>query len=244
MSDRSSNNDEGSAERSPWTRLSVLLSGVFLLALVLLGLVVAVIGAGSSRPGRPTRTPTAASRPAKSSKAASTASGCAKSSAGSQAVPSGSPPQAQWGTVGSMQVPQNPAVYGPQRTSGIWNSCFAHNPSGALLAAMNFYGESATGEPEETVMRRYAVGAPSNLGSNAGLNSSGPVQLAGYRYDSYTPSRSQVSLVFKGPQGKEAAVVTSMVWQGGDWKYVFPPGGMPSYQVLPDLTGYVAWTDF
>src|SRR5665811_1463035 len=173
MSDRYSNHDEASAERSPWTRLSVLLSGVFLLALVLLGLVVAVIGAGSSRPGRPTRTPTAASRPA-------------KSSTGSQAVPSGSPPQAQWGTVGSMQVPQNPAVYGPQRTSGIWNSCFAHNPSGALLAAMNFYGESTTGEPEETVMRRYAVGAPSNLGSNAGLNSSGPVQLAGYRYDSYT----------------------------------------------------------
>ena len=101
-----------------------------------------------------------------------------------------------------MQVPQNPAVYGPQRTNGIWNTCFAHNPSGALLAAMNFYGESTTGEPEETVMRRYAVGAPPDLGSNAGLNSSGPVQLAGYRYDSYTPSRSQVSLVFKGPQGK------------------------------------------
>ena len=164
--------------------------------------------------------------------------------AGSQTVPSSSPPQAQWGTVGSMQVPQNPAVYGPQRTSGIWNTCFAHNPSGALLAAMNFYGESTTGEPEETVMRRYAVGAPPDLGSNAGLDSSGPVQLAGYRYDSYTPSQSRVSLVFKGPQGKEAAVVTSMVWQGGDWKYVFPAGGMPSYLVVADLTGYVPWTDF
>ena len=93
-------------------------------------------------------------------------------------------------------------------------------------------------------MRRYAVGAPPDLGSNAGLSSSGPVQLAGYRYDSYTPSQSQVSLVFRGPQGKEAAVVTSMVWRNGDWKYVFPPGGMPSYQVVADLTGYVPWTDF
>ena len=35
-----------------------------------------------------------------------------------------------------------------------------------------------------------------------------------------------------------------MVWQGDDWKYVFPAGGMPAYQLLPDLTGYVPWTDF
>jgi hypothetical protein len=241
MSDRSSNKDEASAERSPWSRPSVLLSGAFLLALVLLGVVVAVIGGGSDGAHR-TTTPTTAARPAPLSTTASQ-SGCSLP-AGGQGVPSSTPPQAQWGTVGSMQVPQNPAVYGPQRTNGIWNTCFAHNPSGALLAAMNFYGESTTGEPEETVMRRYAVGAPSNLGNNAGLNSSGPVQLAGYRYDSYTPSRSQVSLVFRGPQGKEAAVVTSMMWQGGDWKYVFPAGGMPSYEVLPDLTGYVPWTNF
>ena len=93
-------------------------------------------------------------------------------------------------------------------------------------------------------MRRYAVGAPADLGSNAGLDSSGPVQLAGYRYGAYTPSRAQVALAFTGPQGKQAAVVTSMVWRDGDWKYVFPPGGVPSYQVIPDLTGYVAWSDF
>ena len=243
MSDRSSNKDDVSAERSPWSRPSVLLSGAFLLALVLLAIVVAATGGGSD--GHAAGEPSPVSRrPIATSPPTSTASGCAQNPGGSQAVPWSSPPQAGWGTVGSMQVPQNPTVYGPQRTSGIWNSCFAHNPSGALLAAINFYGESTTGEPEETVMRRYAVGAPPDLGSNAGLDSGGPVQLAGYRYDSYTPSQSQVSLVFKGPQGKEAAVLTSMVWQGGDWKYVFPAGGMPSYLVVADLTGYVSWTAF
>ena len=125
MSDRSSNKDEAPAERSPWSRPSVLLSGAFLLALVLLGVVVAVIGGGSNGVHR-TTTPTTAARPAPIS-AKATASGCSLP-AGSQAVPSSSPPQAQWGTVGSMQVPQNPAVYGPQRTGGIWNTCFAHNP--------------------------------------------------------------------------------------------------------------------
>ena len=221
----------------------MLLSGAFLLALVLLGLVVAATDGGRSSPGHSANTATqTAGRPAASA-ASPPASGCSLAEGG-QAVPSSSPPAARWGTVGSMQVPQNPAVYGPQRTTGIWNACFARNPSGALLAAVNFYGESTTGQPEAAVMRRYAVGAPSDLGSDAGLDSGGPVQLAGYRYDSYTPSRAQISLVFTGPQGKQAAVVTSMVWQGGDWKYVFPPGGMPAYQVVADLTGYVAWTDF
>jgi hypothetical protein len=246
MSERSSDNGAASLERSPWSRPSVLLSGAFLLALVLLGLVVAATNGGRSGPGHSANTATRAAGHTAGPAAAGAsvpASGCGLA-AGGQTVPSSRPPAARWGTVGSMQVPQNPAVYGPQRTTGIWNACFARNPSGALLAAVNFYGESTTGQPEATVMRRYAVGAPSDLGSNAGLDSGGPVQLAGYHYDSYTPSRAQISLVFTGPQGKQAAVVTSMVWQRGDWKYVFPPGGMPAYQVVTDLTGYVAWTDF
>ena len=221
----------------------MLLSGAFLLALVLLGLIVAATGGGPDHRGAGAPT-TVSHRPTVTSSPASRAGSCRENRSGSRAVPWSSPPPARWGTVGSMQVPQNPAVYGPQRTNGAWNTCFAHNPSGALLAAINFYAESTTGAPEETVMRRYAVGAPPDLGSNAGLDNSGPVQLAGYRYDSYTSSQSQVSLVFRGPQGREAAVVTSMVWQSGDWKYVFPAGGMPSYQVVTDLTGYVPWTDF
>jgi len=239
MSDLSTSEDRA-PERSPWSRPGVLLSGAFLLALVLLGLVVAATTGGSGA-SHPASTPTTAAHPAAPSNAS--VGGCSLP-AGAQTVPSGGPPPARWGTVGSMQVPQNPAMYGPQRSNGPWETCFAHNPSGALLAAINFYGESTTGQPEQDVMQRYGVGVPSNLGSNAGLNTSGPVQLAGYRYDSYTPQAAVVSVVFQGAEGKLAAVVTSMVWRNGDWRYLFPPGGMPSYQVITDLSGYVAWSEF
>jgi hypothetical protein len=218
----------------------VLLSGAFLLALVLLGVIVAAIGAGS-RGGRPTNTPATAARPAAPSAPVST-SGCALP-AGNQTVPSTSPPRAQWGTVGTMQVPQNPAVFGPQRSEGPWDTCFARDPSGALLAAMNLWAEG-TGVPPSDLFQRLAVGAPKNLGSNEQLDSNGPIQFAGYRYDSYTRSDAQVAIVFRGPEGKLLAVVTSMVWRDGDWKYLFPTAGAPPMQVIPDLTGYVQWSSF
>lgn len=140
-------------------------------------------------------------------------------------------------------MPQNPAVFGPQRSDGPWETCFARNPSGALLGAMNLWA-GGTAVPPSVLFRRLAVGAPKDLGSSARLDSGGPVQFAGYRYDTYTPSDAELTIVFQGPEGKLLAVVTSMVWAGGDWKYVFPAAGAPAMQVIPDLTGYVQWSSF
>ena len=230
-------------EVSPWSRPGVLLSGAFLLVLVLLGIVVAVSGGGARHRKTVVRAQIQTPSPAAASSTPSSSTACTLAS-GAQAVPSAGPPPARWETVGAMEVPQSPGVYGPERTHGIWSTCFAHSPTGALLAAINFYAESTTGVSAEMVMKRYAVGAPSNMGNNEGLDGSGPVQLAGYRYVSYTPSQAEISIVLQGPQGKTLAVVTTMSWRGGDWKYVFPSGGMPSYEVIPDLTGYVPWGDF
>jgi len=242
MSDRSSNSGETAGERSPWSRPSVLLSGAFLLALVLFGVIVTVIGADSGRgPAHTPTTRTTAARPAAPSTPVST--GACSLSAGAQTVPTTSPPPARWATVGSMQVPQNPTMYGPERSHGPWQTCFAHNPSGALLAAMNLWAEGTAVPPGE-LFARLAVGAPKDLGSNEQLDSGGPIQFAGYRYDSYTRSDAQVAIVFQGPEGKLLAVVTSMVWRDGDWKYLFPAAGTPAMQVISDLTGYVPWSSF
>src|SRR5438067_12245576 len=106
---------EAPPERSPWSRPSVLLSGAFLLALVLLGVVVATTGGGSH--SAPPRTPSAVQPAAPAPTANTAASGCTLP-ASDQSVPSSAPPPARWQPVGSMQVPQNPAMVGPQRSSG------------------------------------------------------------------------------------------------------------------------------
>lgn len=240
MSVRSSS-EETSEDRSPWGRPSVLLSGAFLLALVLLGVVVAVTGGGGGSSGRRGSTPTTAARQATPAAAASPR-GCTLP-VGSQTVPSSSPPQAQWGTVGSMQVPQNPGVYGPERSDGPWETCFAHSPSGALLAAMNFYAEGTAAAPS-AVLEHLAVNVTAADTTGGGLDDNGPVQLAGYRYDSYSPGQARLTIVLQGPEGKLAGVVTVMRWNGSDWRYVAPADGTPSAEVLPDLTGYVQWSAF
>ena len=229
-------------EQSPWSRPGVLISGAFLLALILAGILVAVSGGGghhnthstAQQPAASTTTPT--SNP--------TSSTACTLPPGSQAIPSSSPPVGtQWATVGSMQVPQAPNLYGPQRTHGVFNTCFAHSPSGALLAALNLWAETTAADPSQ-VFQKLAVGAPKNLGNNSRLDASGPVQFAGYRYDSYTPTQATIAVVIKGAQGKLVAAVTPMRWVGTDWRYVFPPNGTPSLQVISDLTGYVPWSDF
>jgi hypothetical protein len=218
----------------------VLISGAFLLALILAGILVAVVGGGSHY----TNHSTAQHSTASSTTPSSPSSTACTLPAGSQTIPSNSPPPGtQWATVGSMQVPQAPNLYGPQQTHGVFNTCFAHNPSGALLAALNLWAETTAADPSK-VFQKLAVGAPKNLGNSSRLDASGPVQFAGYRYDSYTPTQATIAVVIKGAQGKLVAAVTPMRWVGTDWRYVFPPNGTPSLQVISDLTGYVQWSDF
>ncbi len=221
----------------------VLVSGGFLLMLVLAGILVAVAGRGHHADHAARRHSTVAQPPTTTSIAPANPEACTLP-AGPQSVPSASPPAGtEWVSVGSMQAPQASGLYGPQHTAGVFDTCFAHGPAGALLAAINLWAES-TAAPPSQVFAKLAIGAPHNLDNNARLDAGGSVQLAGYRYESYSPARAQVSIVLKGPEGKLAAAVTTMVWADEDWKYLFPPNGTPPVQVISDLTGYVSWSAF
>jgi hypothetical protein len=230
--------------RSPWSRPSVLLSGAFLLGLVLLGVVVAATNDGSN-PHKRTLSPraTAAAGPGPQ-RPAGGAAACTLT-AGSQVIPSTSPPAGTtWDQVGSMVVPQAAHVYGPERMRGVWNYCFAHDPSGALLAAMNFWAEG-TAADATAVMRHLATGpVPRSALGQDRLDAAGPVQLVGYKFGSYQPDEAQIFVALRGPQGKLGSVLTTMRWTGADWRFAVPATGTPALQALTDLTGYVSWSSF
>lgn len=238
-------------DRSPWAKPSVMLSGMFLLALLLAGIVFLVVKGGGSS----TRThhaqsahggsPAPATTPARTATTTAAGAGGCSLPAGSQTVPSASPPAGtQWAQVGSMEAPQAPSTLGPGRTQGVWNTCFAHSPSGALLAAFNFWAEDTAAASGE-VYRRMSVNAPNAAyATHTQLDDGGPVQFAGYKYDSYTPTTAMLDIVIQGPEGKLGSVETTMLWTNDDWRYDFPPQGKPAFEVISDLTGYVPWSSF
>jgi hypothetical protein len=239
--------EEYGEERSPWSKPSVMLSAMFVFALLLAGIAVTIFGGGNSthhsQPGAHASTGSSgAGSPAPASRPAA-AGGCSLP-AGSQTVPYNSPPAGTtWNQVGSMETPQAPSTLGPQRTSGVWNTCFAHSPSGALMAAFNLWAEATAASPSD-VFHRLGLGAPANLGNNDRLDAQGPVQFAGYKYGSYSSTAAQIFVVIRGSQGGLEAAGTTMHWTGSDWRYVFPPQGVPPLQRLSDLTGYVTWSGF
>jgi hypothetical protein len=239
--------EEYAEERSPWSKPSVMLSAMFLFALLLAGIAVMIFGGGNATHHSPPAThastgPSSAGSPAQTSRPAA-AGGCSLP-ASSQTVPYNSPPAGTtWNQVGSMETPQAPSTLGPQQSRGVWNTCFAHNPSGALLATFNLWAEGTAAAPSD-VARHLAVGAPASLGNNERLDASGPVQFAGYKYGSYTPSTAQIFVVIRGWRGGLEAVGATMRWTGSDWRYVFPSQGVPPLQQLSDLTGYVTWSQF
>ncbi|MGO9754654.1 MAG: hypothetical protein ACLP8S_01130 [Solirubrobacteraceae bacterium] len=162
-----------------------------------------------------------------------------------QTIPADSPPAAEWQPVGAMEVPQAPTTYGPQHTNGVWNTCFAHNPSGALLAAMNFYASATMrGISPTQFLDHLATDVPTGQ-VKAGKPFPAGTQVAGYRYDNYTPALARVTIALQGPSGIYVAAITSLAWTGSDWRFVYPAaGGSVAAEVLPDLTGYVVWSAF
>jgi len=232
--------------RNPWTRPGYITAATFLAALVILAIIlVATSGGGTTH-----TTQTQASNPTTSSAVPTSTSTTAANrtactlAAGNQDIPSTSPPSGtSWQQVGSMSTPQAPTTLGPQRTSGVFNTCFAHSPAGALLAAFNLWAEGTAANPSE-VFQKLAVGAPKNLGNSDRLDSNGPVQFAAYKYGSYSPSKANVIVVIKGQSGGLEGIGTTMEWMGTDWRYVFPVNGVPPIARLSDLTGYVPWSAF
>lgn len=249
----------GNTNQSPWARprfvLSVALLGIVALAGILLAATHGNNPAPSTPPAshasNPPDVPPASppgSGPGSASHNDSPAANTTTCSLppGNQAVPSTSPPpNSHWKLVGSMEAPTDPDTYGPQRTHGIWRTCFAHSPTGALYAAINFYAED-TAAPNLEVERRLLADGPLKNGTlrddknQPSIDVNGPLHVVGYAYAAYSPQTAALTIGFRLINGKLLSIPTTMIWQHGDWRVATPPKGQ-RVDPLPDLTSYVRW---
>lgn len=221
----------------------------FLAAAILLGLVlvagIVLIGVrtfnGSDGKASPETTATATSKSPGSSSACGLPDG-------DQAAPATAPP-AKWSLAGKTAAPVS-EKFGPSKTSNGIHTCFAHNPTGALFAAINYYAD--TTDPSVGTKRLLSErifsdenASKANMGEDSDANAPS-YQVSGFRIVDATPQRVSVAVVVRSTEGptagQQAAVTFTMGWQSGDWRVIVPPNGQPPTTAIASLSGYIAWS--
>ena len=193
--------------------------------------------------------------------------------AGPGGAGSGSPGQprvslgsVRWSGFYGVELPVS-AQAGPYDTSGGIAAGFAHTPLGALLAAVNI-GVRANAQwgpriftpvirgqvtgPDAAALLAGCQAAYDQAAQSDGVTGGQPlgtvdVTEQAFRWITYTPAAAILDLVSAGPGASGATVRASVqmevVWDGGDWKVVAPPGGDwgNSAAELSSLAGYTVF---
>ena len=235
--------------RSPFTRRGFIAAGAVVALIVVAALAVAFTGGDDSKPPRAEGGPAAAT-PSQSSSANS--SGCDQP-AGSQ-LPPVAAPQSKWELVGKLVAPTAPDGAGPGKTApnGL-RSCFAHDPTGALFAAVNWLGTTtdeqlaplafesltAPGPGRDTVQRMFAADPSSVLGKNPG-----GFQVSGFTFLTYTGDVAMMNIAVASLGGGQGSLPVTLQWSGSDWMLELPADGQIGNQIqrLDSLAGYVPWS--
>ncbi len=154
-----------------------------------------------------------------------------------------SPPAATWAEVGTIFAPQNPAVYGPQHTTSAgWGYCFADNPAGAVLFAINAIAEG-TAHTAAQLVAHYSSSS-NGVGANSQTLAGYSMTFGGYQLFAYTPRRATVSVVLQVADDGDVEMTPTVVWVPAlqDWRLLMPPSGsVPAQAVADGDAGYVEW---
>jgi len=185
---------------------------------------------------------------------------------GQPQVPRVSLASVRWRGFYGVELPVS-AQAGPYGTRGGTAAGFAHTPLGALLAAVNIgvranaqwgpriFGAVIRGQvtgPDAAALLagcQAAYDQAAQSGHIVGGQPLGTVHVTeqAFRWITYTPAAAILDLISAGPGSNGATVRASVqmevVWDGGAWKVVAPPGGDwgNSAAELSSLAGYTAF---
>ncbi|MFF4652547.1 hypothetical protein [Streptomyces sp. NPDC001380] len=223
-------------------------------AAVLLVAGIAVLGLVLAVTGRPSRSaaPDAGSAPAATAAAGGAvppATGCAPRDT-DPSLPQEPPADVTWSVVSTAVLPTSAAA-GPTRLEGPVARCYARTPRGALMAAVNLFYRVGLAAPRTTVTQRQVVAGPGRDEMIRQLRQVDEqvrpgelAQVAGYRFVSYTPDTTVVTLVNgSAAAGSLKSLDVTVQWQDGDWKLVARPDGWTSTPAT-SLHSLVGFTPF
>jgi hypothetical protein len=229
-------------QRPPWRQARWVVPAALLLILIVIAVtVLATSGRAPHREKSPGRQATGASRSGQDQACPADGSG--------QSIPTAPPPDLVWKNVGAILVPTS-ATAGPGRIEGsIW-SCYAHTPTGAMLAAYDIFATLTGPDWHAVAEREIAPGPGQRAFIAAGLSQKyappqpGTVaQPVGFTVVTYTSQQATIQTLSDDGNGAYLSDQRTVAWIGGDWKLVMTPDGTvgPDPQVVSSANGFVLW---
>ncbi|MDK7142804.1 hypothetical protein QP405_02855 [Gleimia europaea] len=141
--------------------------------------------------------------------------------------------------------------YGPGVTEGI-SHCFAHNPSGAILAAANFMTWFSSSEQLDEVVTALMAKGPNRDRLETDVKSGwqgetgSAFTIHGFKYEDRGPDNAMVVLAVSHVAfpDKIAGWPLVLTWQDGDWKVEAPSTDSWGERMIDSmpLEGFVEWS--
>lgn len=176
--------------------------------------------------------------------------GCRTDDSAGDALPKAAPKDVSWRTLGLVRVPVSTSA-GPTRIQGPLWWCFAHTPTGAVLAAHIIPSQMGISRWRTVTEKQVVAGQGrdmwefqrSTVQPPDGQDSTTSVaSYVGFSVASYTSKTTNVRLLLKSDRGYAATNIV-LRWSGGDWK-VLPDSNGSLYSpvtALQSTSGFTLW---
>lgn len=232
-------------ERSPWTRPGFLAACAFLVVIALLFVVVMVAGDGGNDGQQAASSPTPSTS---ASQHTEDGDGCPELEE-SNDVPTTAPP-AEWELFRTVALPVSQEA-GPAVFEGDVARCFAHSPTGALMAAAQIGTRYTLAEDWTSVVEQQTYGdAKEQLiegRTKVEATASPPPpepgelgQIAAFDITTYSPQTAVVQLVTRFTGGTLQVNTSTLRWMDGDWRYEVSQTNAPQ-KTIQTLEGFTEW---
>lgn len=249
-------------DRKPWQRPGFIAAAAVIVLVLALGIAALVRSLGQDEPAPTPTTPAPTSTGSEPSTDGTTsdptqeptASADDASVCGLEAVELAggldTAPDTTWDYVGVIAMPSVEGQ-GPGTTSadGV-RSCYAHTPTGAVLAYANFLTQTNSADVRAAAFDYFTAQGP---GRDAAVATAGDLaaggtdlSIAGFRLLSYAGDEALVDVAVQVVAQGQTAFASSranLLWQDGDWRWVPAEDGTEEYEivVIPSVADYVAW---
>lgn len=233
---------------TPWTQPKFLIAAILVIALIVLGVVLALSGRDepAGGPSTPTTTSTASAPVNAGSESVCGLPGYADSGTLTTA------PAAEWLFQGTTAYPTS-SEYGPGGTSpeGV-RYCFQHTPTGALFAAANAIVQGSfvdTSVPWIEYFLSMETPNRDQLVNDTPMGSSEETRMniVGFRVLAYDDQTARIDMAVRAVGAGNTvygSAVYDLVWEAGDWKLLPVDASNPlRLAQLPDPSGYIAWEE-